>query len=228
MLFEVIFWAAACSSISYGIPTFIPYYRNKLLKIYEEPQTTIQEKIDSFDRTNSYIVAATFQLFAVIWSLVNMFFSNQASTESLDALVAGFYLYDTIDLFVKHYGLEYRFFVYHHIVSILLIMLNRLNDPRNLLCINLMYFGLESSSFILNVTTIITYEMPKYKSLLSGVNIISYGLMRIGLLPVILYLYITNLNEFLVVNTIELPIMFLFYGVFISWFIGMIKKYRRS
>jgi len=89
--------------------------------------------------------AAIYQILLTIWSGYNIL--TGTNDPNIDDAVIGYYVYDTIELFVQNNHYEY---ILHHIIALYMIYLDKTYYLAPFFYRNLMYFLMEMSACVLN------------------------------------------------------------------------------
>ena len=241
MLLEIGSWAILFTVASFTLPYVIPYYRNKLKQIKSTPVAVFdsscirdvqQAHIDTIDRSIGQIVNTAGQLLVTGWACLNL--AGLHAYLSLDALMLGFYIYDTYHILTKPYAKSNQPFVIHHGLTILLIVyLYILDFPYNTL-MNIIYILLEFSAAAINISNLLihTYPSSRIGISCSFINLSIYIITRIVIYPIILvytthYAYVITTTTYMFYLCFPpLIILYLLFGTCIYWCSGMIAKHR--
>lgn len=236
-------WTVTILGISWLMPHIIPVFRNNYNKIREAiKNNTIftseciseihQTQLDLLDRTIGQLVNSVCQLLIIGWACYNLLIAD--ATDSLNAFVVGFYLYDTIHLYIHPYGKTQRVYIVHHLVTIGIIAYVQYVATGYSIFGNINYILLELSSTSINVTNIVKFfnPMAKYNITISGINVNIYFITRIVMFPLSLLLLSYMVYESdSSAKYIYIPPITLFsilYGVCIQWFIVLVKKHEET
>ena len=236
-------WTVSILGVSWLIPYSIPVFRNNYRKIRESIQNNTvfrsecisdihQTQLDHLDRTIGQLVNSVCQLLIIGWACYNLTITD--STDSLNAFVVGFYLYDTIHLYISHYGKTQRMYIVHHLATIGIILYIQYVATDYSMFGNINYILMELSSTSINVTNITKFfnPMAKYNITLSGINVNIYFITRIVMFPLS-----TLLLSYMIYESdsstkyIYIPPIALFgilFCVCVGWFIALVKKHEET
>jgi hypothetical protein len=241
MILEITGWAALFTLVSWTLPLVVPYFRNKLQLIKSVPtvvfdstciQDVHQTRIDAIDRSVGQLMAATGQLLLTGWACLNLL--GLHAYESLDEFVIGYYIYDIFHLLTKPYAKTQRIFLVHHGLTIFLVVYLYVLDIPYYVPMNILYMMLEVSGAVSNITNLLTHTYPSSHFVIpcSFVNVSVYGTTRIILYPLVVvylvhYTYVATTTTYSYCLCLPpLGMLFVLYGAYIYWYIGMVTKHR--
>jgi len=189
-----------------------------------------QAQIDMIDRTIGQITGASCQLMIVVWAFLNLL--SIGNIDSLHNFVVSYYLYDMIHLYSKHYGRSQSIFFLHHTLCICMIAYLRYIESEYVVFSQLLYILMESSGFALNIMNLCKqfYPASKYIITCSSVNVITYGLTRVIVYPLVLgyyeYQLYISVSDTKYIYIFPNVLLSLLYCVSVWWFIAMVQKHR--
>jgi hypothetical protein len=226
MLYEIPSWTLGLVASSYVLPYCIPSIRSAYTQIHttikmntvftSECIGDIQRKqLDALDRTIGQLISAFCQGVIVLWASLNLL--TGGSIESLHNFVIAYYLYDMIYLYLKPYGKTQTLFFFHHSLSIFFIVYIQYTGVPSSGFIHLTYICMELSGCSINITHLFKYSYPTSKNhlVLSAINIVTYGFLR-------LIVYGTTLTYAII--TIEITYIY-YIPIFLSYTIFFVSLY---
>ena len=236
-------WTVTILGISWLIPHIIPAFRVNYNKIRETiKNNTIftseciseihQKQLDLLDRTIGQMVNSVCQLLIIGWAGYNLLIAD--ATDSLNAFVVGFYLYDTIHLYIHHYGKTQRAYIVHHLLTISIIVYIQYVATGYSEFGNINYILLELSSTSINITNIAKFfnPMAKYTVTISGINVNIYFITRIVAFPLNLlllsYMIYESDSSTKYVNIPPVTLLSILFCVCVGWFIALVKKHEET
>jgi len=225
------------------IPRIIPTFKERYNQIYSAIKTNVvftsecindihQGQLDLLDKTIGQIVNSICQSIIVAWAFCNLFLFNE--TESLNAFVIGFYIYDIIHLLTKHYGKTQRMYLVHHGLSIVCIVYVQYIATGYNPYININYILMEVSSTAINITNIIKFFNPasKYTITVSGINVNTYFITRVVFYPIsLLFMTYDIYHSDIAAKYLYIPpvaLLSLLFSVCVWWFTALIKKHEET
>jgi hypothetical protein len=219
-------WTASILGASWLMPQ-IPVFKNRYKQIHDADQ----KQLDILDRTIGQLVNSVIQTLIVGWALYNLVIED--ATDSLNACVVGFYLYDILHLYRAHYGKTQTMYIIHHALTIILIVYIQYIATGYNTFANVNYILLEFSSTSINVVNILKFFNPGSNSaILSGINVCIYFLTRVFFYPLNLLLLTYCIYESdIPAKYLYIPpvtILGILFGVCIWWFIALLKKHLET